>query len=100
MVSSFERLEKIAPQLENTLQEFELLANDVRKFIPELKKTNDKLQKFIGGDVQPLPIGAVALQEQPDGENNLGTLIRDVRTLIGVIRPTIEDIRGAVRRME
>src|SRR5207247_1306373 len=65
MVSSFERLEKIAPQLEATLREFELLAGDVRKFIPELKKTNDKLQRFIGGDVQPLPIGAVALQEQP-----------------------------------
>lgn len=100
MVSSFERLEKIAPQLEATLREFELLASDVRKFVPELKKTNDKLQKFIGGDVKPLPIGAIALQEAPEGDNNLGTLIRDVRTLIGVIRPTIDDIRGAVRRME
>ena len=40
------------------------------------------------------------MQEAPEGDNNLGTLIRDVRTLIGVIRPTIDDIRGAVRRME
>jgi phospholipid/cholesterol/gamma-HCH transport system substrate-binding protein len=101
MVSSFERLEKIAPQLERTLQEFELLASDVRKFIPELKKTNDKLQRFIGGDVRPLPLGAVAaLQEQPEGENNLSSLIRDVRSMLAIIRPTIEDVRGAVRRME
>ena len=110
MVASFERLEKVSPQLEATLREFELLASDVRKFIPELKKTNDKLQKFIGGDVKPqgfgangkpLPIGMIAaFQEQPEGENNLPALIRDVRTLIGVIRPTIEDIRVAVRRME
>jgi phospholipid/cholesterol/gamma-HCH transport system substrate-binding protein len=101
MVTSFERLEKVAPQLEATLREFELLASDVRKFIPELKKTNDRLQRFIGGDVRPLPLGAVAmLQEPPEGENNLATLIRDVRILLGVIRPTIEDIRVAVRRME
>lgn len=101
MVASFERLEKVAPQLEATLHEFELLASDVRKFIPELKKTNDKLQKFIGGDVRgPLPIGAVAAQAEPEGDNNLSSLIRDVRTLIGVIRPTIEDIRTGIRRME
>ncbi|MFO0805434.1 MAG: MlaD family protein [Gemmataceae bacterium] len=110
MVTSFERLEKVSPQLEATLREFELLASDVRKFIPELKKTNDKLQKFIGGDVKPqgfgangkpLPIGMIAaFQDQPEGENNLPALIRDVRTLIGVIRPTIDDIRVAVRRME
>jgi len=100
MVTSFERLEKIAPQLEATLREFELLAADVRKFIPELKKTNDKLQRFIGGDVRPLPLGAVAAQAEPEGENNLSSLIRDVRTLVGVIRPTVEDIRTSIRRME
>jgi phospholipid/cholesterol/gamma-HCH transport system substrate-binding protein len=100
MVSSFERLEKVAPQLDATLHEFELLAADVRKFIPELKKTNDKLQNFIGGDIRPLPNGFVAMQEVPAGENNLQSLIRDIRTMIAVVRPTIDDIRGAVRRME
>jgi len=100
MVSSFERLEKVAPQLERTLQEFELLAGDVRKFIPELKKTNDRIQNFIGGDVKPLPNGFVALQEPPDADNNLRSLIRDVRSMLAIIRPTIEDVRGAVRRME
>ncbi|HEY2911260.1 MAG TPA: MlaD family protein [Gemmataceae bacterium] len=101
MVSSFERLEKIAPQLERTLREFELLASDVRKFIPELKKTNDKLQHFIGGDIKPLANGFVAMmQDVPEGENNLQTLIRDMRTLLALVRPTVEDIRGAVRRME
>jgi ABC-type transporter Mla subunit MlaD len=101
MVSSFERLEKVAPQLEKTLQEFELLARDVRQFIPELKKTNDRIQNFIGGDIKPLPDGAVALlQEPPDGDNSLRGVIRDVRALLAVIRPTIDDIRGTVRRME
>lgn len=99
MVSSFERLEKVAPQLEKTLREFELLAGDVRKFIPELKKTNDKLQNFIGSDVKPLDDAFVALQ-QPDGENNMQALIRDLRAMIAIVRPTIDDIRGAVRRME
>jgi ABC-type transporter Mla subunit MlaD len=100
MVASFERLEAVAPQLEKTLREFELLAGDVRKFLPELRKTNDKLQQFLGADVKPLPDGFVALQEPPDGENNLRTLIRDIRALLAIVRPTVEDIRGAVRRME
>lgn len=100
MVSSFERLEKVAPQLQQTLHEFELLASDVRKFIPELKKTNDRLQNLIGGDFKPLPNGFVALQEQPEGDSSLRGLVRDVRSMIAVVRPTIEDIRGAVRRME
>src|SRR5439155_1784196 len=61
----------------------------------------DRIQNFIGGDVKPLPDDAVAfLQEPGDADNNLRALIRDVRALLGLIRPTIDDIRGSVRRME
>ncbi|MDB5313943.1 MAG: hypothetical protein JWO38_8145 [Gemmataceae bacterium] len=99
MVSSFERLEKVSPKLERALEEIALLARDVRLFIPELKKTNDRIQNFVGSDVKPLPADAVALQDQPDADN-LRTLVRDVRALLAVIRPAVEDIRGTVRRAE
>ena len=56
VVSSFERVEKIAPQFERTLAEYELLAKDVRRFIPEIEKTNKLLREFIGGR----PEGAAA----------------------------------------
>jgi len=99
VVASFERLDRISPQLEKTLAEFEKAARDVRLFIPELKKTNDRIQNFIGGDQRPLPPGAVALQDEPNADN-LRTLIRDVRALLAVVRPAVDDIRGTVRRVE
>ena len=99
MVGSFERLEKVAPQLERTLQEFELLASDVRNFIPDLKRTNDRIQNLIGGDVGPLPLGAVALQEEANPDT-IRSMVRDIRTLLATIRPAIDELRGTVRRVE
>jgi phospholipid/cholesterol/gamma-HCH transport system substrate-binding protein len=99
MVASFERLEKVAPQLERTLQEFELLASDARGFIPDLKRTNDRIQNLIGGDPRPLPFGAVALQEEPNPDTIRG-MVRDIRTLLATIRPAIDELRGTVRRVE
>lgn len=109
MVKSFERLERVAPQLERTLEEFERLAADVRAFIPELKKTNDRLRNFISEDVRDLPHAlvaadagaeAVAAQSRPVDQNNLKTLIRDVRELLAAVRPAVDEIRGVVRRAE
>lgn len=99
MVSSFERLEKVAPQLEKTLHEFELLARDAREFIPELKKTNDRLQNLIGGDPAALPPGAVALQDNANPDN-IRALVRDLRALLASVRPAVDEIRGTVRRIE
>ncbi|MBX9581975.1 MAG: MlaD family protein [Gemmataceae bacterium] len=107
MVRSFERLEKVAPQLERTLQEFEHLAHDVREFIPELKKTNDRLRNFIGEDIRDLPNAlvaaeteAAAAQSRPAERNDLKSLIRDIRELLATVRPAVDEIRGVVRRAE
>lgn len=99
VVSSFERLEKVAPKLERALDEITLLAGDARKLVPELKKTNDRIQNFIGGDGKPLPAGAVAAQDEPNADN-LRTLIRDVRAILAVVRPAVEDLRAAVGKAE
>jgi phospholipid/cholesterol/gamma-HCH transport system substrate-binding protein len=99
MVSSFERLEKVSPQLERTLLEFENLARDIRQFVPELKKTNNAVQKLIGVAPGNLPPGAVLAQADGD-PNNLRELIKEARVLLNSIRPAVEDLRGAVRRTE
>jgi ABC-type transporter Mla subunit MlaD len=94
MVGSFEKLEKIAPQLEKTLLEYELLARDVRQFVPEVQKTNRQIQDFIGGGgaerlPAPLPPGAVVAAGPPiEGAepDNLRTTLRDVRALVASLR--------------
>lgn len=108
MVASFEKLEKVAPQMEKTLLEYELLAKDVRKFIPEVQKTNRQIQDFIGGDglpkVQaPLPPGAVAAVGPPvEGldTDNLKNTLRDIRALVATVRPAVDELRGTVKRVE
>jgi ABC-type transporter Mla subunit MlaD len=108
MVASFEKLERIAPQMERTLTEYEHLAKDVRKFIPEIQKTNRQIQDFIGGEGNPrppapLPPGAVAAVGPPvDGvePDNLRTTLRDLRALMASVRPAVDELRGTVRRVE
>lgn len=101
MVSSFERLEKIAPKLELALDEISKLARDVRLFIPEIKKTNDRIQNLIGEVGPPLPPGLAAAQpDQPGEQANLRTLVREIQDLVRSVRPAVDDIRGTLRRLE
>ena len=99
MVSSFERLEKVAPKLELALDEIGKLARDVRLFIPEIKKTNDRIQNLIGEVGPPLPPGAAVAQEQPE-QATLRTLVREIQELVRTIRPAVDDIRGSIGRLE
>src|SRR5262249_4178558 len=46
-----ERLEKLGPKVEVALDEFTALARDLRGVVPEAKKTLQKIQNVIGGDV-------------------------------------------------
>ena len=114
MVRSFERLEQVAPKIEQASEEIAMLARDARQFLPELRKTNDRLQRFIGGGPLPLrgtgnrnpgevavfpPAAADPADELPD-DNNLQALIRDLRSLVRTAQPAVEDIRGSIARIE
>lgn len=105
MVVSFERLEKVAPKLELALEEIASLARDVRLFIPEIKKTNDRIQNLIGEvgpplpDQPPAPGAPAVIVQQPD-QTNLRTLVREIQELVRTIRPAVEDIRGSLARLE
>jgi phospholipid/cholesterol/gamma-HCH transport system substrate-binding protein len=96
MVRAFEKLEKLerlGPKVETALDEFTGLAKDARGFIPELKKTNQKFQNLLGSDG---PAGAV----QPPDDVNIKVLIRDLQELARAVRPTVEDVRAMIRKLE
>jgi ABC-type transporter Mla subunit MlaD len=95
-----ERLEKLGPKIETTLDEYTGLARDIRSFIPDLKKTNDKLQNLLGADLPNLPADLIAAQQPPAEPANVKALIKDLQDLVRTIKPAVEDVRGAVRRLE
>ena len=94
-----ERLERLGPKIETTLDEYTGLARDIRGFIPDLKKTNDKIQNLLGVDAPNLPIDLVAAQP-PQEQANLKALIRDIQELVRTLRPAVEDMRGTIKRLE
>lgn len=105
---AFERLEQVAPKVERTADEATGLFKDIREFIPELRKTNQRLQGLIGGDVPPkggpvVPAGGLvttAAQPPDVGEPNLRALVRDAQESLRGIRPAVEDFRATMRRLE
>lgn len=107
IVKAFEKLEKLErlePKMENALDEVANLARAAREFIPDLRKTNDKLQNLLGSDAPNLPagmiaadaVGAQAQAEQP----SVKALLRDMQDLIRSIRPAVDDIKATIRRLE
>lgn len=106
ITSAFERFEKVAPKLERTADEATGLFSDVRAFIPELRKTNQKIQNLIGPDAPPPPkVGPVVpigflLQPLDAGEPSLKALIRDAQEAMRSVRPAVEDFRATMRRLE
>src|SRR5438876_1028413 len=65
------------------------------KYPPRTSEEPNITRGFLSGDT-----AIDFLPEPGDADNNLRALIRAVRALLGLIRPTIDDIRGSVRRME
>lgn len=112
LAQSFAQLEKAGPKIEKAADEIAMLSRDMRLFIPELRKTNERVQRLIGGDPAPRrvdnngnmvavfpPAAADPADDLPD-DNNLRSVIRDIRALIRTAQPAVEDIRGTIRKIE
>ncbi len=99
IVRAFEKMERLGPKVETALDEFTGLARDARAFIPDLKKTNEKIQNLIGSEAPNLPVDLVAAQAQPE-PTNLKVLVRDIQELVRTVRPAVEDLRATMRRLE
>jgi ABC-type transporter Mla subunit MlaD len=102
---TFQQFEKVAPKLERTAEEATGLFADVRAFIPELRKTNLKIQGLIGPDAPPAPkvgpVVPVGLWQPPDaGEPSIKALIRDAQEAVRSVRPAVDDFRATMRRLE
>jgi ABC-type transporter Mla subunit MlaD len=107
---AFERLEKLqslGPKIERTADEATELFKDIRAFIPELRKTNQRLQGLIGGAPEAgpapgpvVPAGLLTNAAQLEGEPNLRGLVRDAQETLRAIRPTLEEFRVTMRRLE
>ena len=107
ITKTFDRYEQVAPRIERAADEAAELFKEVRGFIPELRRTNQKLQSLIGADVPPagrggvVPVGFVTNAMQPDaGEPNLRALIREAQESLRTIRPGVEDFRATLRRLD
>ena len=99
MVRAFEKLEKLerlGPKLETALDEFTGLARDARGFLPELKKTNQKFQNLLSSDAPEPKLPGVP----PADDINIKSLIRDIQDLVRVVRPTVDDLRASIRKLE
>ncbi|QJX00733.1 MlaD family protein [Frigoriglobus tundricola] len=105
---AFERLEKLqslGPKVEATADEATALFKDIRTFIPELRKTNQKIQGLIGGDPPPkagpiAPVGFLEAQPPEVGDVNLKGLIRDAQEALRAVRPAVDEFRATMKRIE
>jgi phospholipid/cholesterol/gamma-HCH transport system substrate-binding protein len=103
---TFERFEQTAPKLERAADEAADLFKEVRNFIPELRRTNQKLQNLIGADVAPpgpgevVPAGFMAARQPDAGEPNLRALIREAQEAVRTVKPALDEFRAAVKRLE
>lgn len=108
ITKTFERFEQAAPRIERAADEAADLFKEIRTFIPELRRTNQRLQNLIGGDLPAPPPGAVvpigfvthAMQPPDMGEPNIRALVRDAQEALRTIRPAIEDFRVTMRKLE
>jgi phospholipid/cholesterol/gamma-HCH transport system substrate-binding protein len=83
IMTSFRRMEQVAPKLEAALEEFQLLARSGREVLPELRRTNVKIQDLLGAD-------------QPNDPATLKALIQEIREFVRVIRPVADDLRTVI----
>jgi phospholipid/cholesterol/gamma-HCH transport system substrate-binding protein len=105
---TFERFEQVAPKLESTADEATGLFKDVRAFIPELKKTNQKIQNLLGPDTPAAPVPPMAgpvmpigfLTQPPVAEPNLKDLIRDAQESLRTVKTLADEVRATMKRLE
>lgn len=109
---AFEKMEKVGdlvPKVEGAVDEAAGLFRDVRAFIPELRKTNTKIQNLLGPDGPPKPPGPapvvpaggfLTMQPVAVEEPSLKTLIRDAQDALRTIKPAVDDFRATLKRIE
>ncbi|QEL20319.1 MlaD family protein [Limnoglobus roseus] len=93
ILNSVQRVEQAVPKVEQAFIEIAGLARSSREFVPELRRTNEKVQAILafadpqGGNEKP-------------GEAGLKTTLNDLRDLIRTAKPLVEDLRKVIKDNE
>jgi phospholipid/cholesterol/gamma-HCH transport system substrate-binding protein len=107
ITATFDKFNKdTAPKVGRAADEAAELFKEIRLFVPELRNTNQRLQKLIGGDMPPkvgpvVPVGFMTMAQPAEGnEASIRALVRDVQEMLRTIKPAIDDFRATMRRLE
>ncbi|HVK17825.1 MAG TPA: MlaD family protein [Fimbriiglobus sp.] len=93
MSESVQKFERAAPKIEKAAEEFGALSKAAREFLPELQKTNTKVQDLLGAGEpqQPDPL------KQPDDRVTVRAVLQDIRDLLRAIKPVADDLRAQMK---
>lgn len=94
ILNSVQRVEQAVPKIENAFVEIGGLARSGRELVPELRRTNEKVQALLA--FNDLPGG----NPKPGEEGGLKATLNDLRDLIRTAKPLIEDLRRVVKDNE
>jgi phospholipid/cholesterol/gamma-HCH transport system substrate-binding protein len=92
MLNTFQRLENAMPKIERAFDEVAGLARSGRELMPELRKTNEKVQEVLAFNDQPPPDGV----EQP----GLKATLTELRDFLRETKPLVADVKRIVRTNE
>lgn len=91
MLASVERFERAVPKIEKAFDEISGLARSGREFVPELRRTNEKVQTLLAFADDPA---------DPDRGTTVKQTLEELREFLKTARPLVEDIRRIVRTNE
>lgn len=90
ILNSMERFEQSVPRIERAFDEIALLARSGRELVPELRKTNEEVQKTLASADDPN-------DPEPAG---IRTTLAEIRDFMRATKPLVEDIRRVVQANE
>lgn len=89
IVASAQRFEQSVPRIERAFDEIAGLARSGREFVPELRKTNEEVQKALAIADDPA---------DPDRQQaGLRTTLAEIRDFVRTVKPLVEDLRRVIR---
>jgi phospholipid/cholesterol/gamma-HCH transport system substrate-binding protein len=99
ILTSVQRFEQAVPRIEAAFDEIANLARSSRELVPELRRTNEKVQAILSFN-DPVPPGPGGAPGALDGEGGLKTTLNEVREFIKSVKPLVDDIRKLVKDNE
>jgi ABC-type transporter Mla subunit MlaD len=93
ILNSVQRVEQAVPKVERAFDEVAALARSSREFVPELRRTNEKVQLLLS--FNDVPNG-----DPKANEGGIRTTLNELRDFIKTAKPLVEDIRKVVKDNE